>query len=420
MTVRIRHTSTPWDQVFRSTVDGITPGTQFLRGTIVVPFQWSRRTQFEVFSEPGETIEVYINNKLETRFNAGSSRTIVNLPLRKGANYIYVKGQSGSNLILVNATNYATFLKGWSLEYWQGISTTVDDHQLQLDSKFGLRSVEHQIVWQKMLPPTRVFRALAGKLAVKSLINETTTTRGVNEVASSASNSTIITRPTTVNLEFYEPSVYLVFSNAHDFGGWEFNYWIPNICHASWSAFIRLANNLDNSIFNLRSVSDTKVEFDYFGMPESAIFDFYDNECGILSLIEDLVGCFSNLRAWVRTRIHTPLCMSMYSGRSLDLDVDSPIGSDHFDTSPLDGSLTFDSCDPSDPICDGWLGAPLIPLDSGRCFDSSDGMIRELIPGTGCPSEGCFEEPIVAILNSVLLGIQQDIHVDAFASLSIV
>lgn len=417
MMISIRYMDEPWESTFDNILESIPAGSQFILGDTIVPYQWSGNTQFEVSTISGDIVEIYINDSFQVRFTAIGEKTIIKLKLRLGPNYIYVKGRYSNNLILVYATNYATYMKGWAREFWSNIQNVLDDHSNQLNSNFSLRSVEHQISWQQMLPGSREYRILMGKMSVKGMINETGTTRGVDEIATSASNTTVLSVPTQVSLEFYEPSVYLVFSNGQDFGGWEFDYWMPNICAATWSAFIRLANNLDDSIFSLTRVSDTRVEFEYFGTPDFAEFDMYDPECGIYSLLEDILGCFQNLRAWTRLRAHIPICLSLYSGRTFDLEIDAPIGRSHFDGGDLDSGGTFDSCDESDPICDGWVGMPILTLDSGRCLDSSSPVVRP-ISDDGCSIVGCVEEPYSTILGSTLLSFHLSIPISAFSTLN--
>lgn len=247
---------------------------------------------------------------------------------------------------------------------------------------------------------TRIFRILAGKLAIRALINEGGTTRGVNDIATAISNTTPLVVPTTVNLEKYEPSVYTMYDRAHDFGGYEFNIWIPNITAASWAAFIKLADNLEDDIIKLTSVSDAKVSFEYFGQPETHLFDFEDPNSDIVSIITRLLDCFFSIRVGVELLVKADIAFCAWLPLG-EFRVDNALGITVLDTeSTLDTGSTLDSIDPADPLTDGWLGTPLSPpLDSGLSLDTivQTSLFEDL---------ECTFSPFVTSLNASMLDIQ--------------
>lgn len=411
MTLRIRPASVPYESVYQGLLANVTPGSQFLRAPVVLPYTENLATPFIIDGNIGDVVEIYINSRLYTRRTLSLTQNEIGLQLVPGRNFIQVKTGSEDYLLLVAATNYATFLRAWAQQFYNYVLVKLEDIERQLNSRFSLRAVEHQISFQDLLPPTRVFRTLAGKMAVRALINETGTTRGVNDIATAASNTTPVVVPTTVSLTTFEPAVYHLYDRAHDFGGHEFNLWIPNIAAASWAAFLKLANNLDDDIIKLTKVSDSRVSFEFQGVPETHVFDFEDAGNDITSIITRLLDCFFSISVSVEqaTETDAAFCAWQYFG---ELKVDNPLGIHALDAeTQLDSGHQLDSTDDSDPLTDGWLGATIgVPLDSGVPLDNvpSSSLFEDL---------ECSFEPIVTIFSSSLMDATIAIPMHATASL---
>lgn len=286
MPLRLRPVTESFDTLYESVLGSIPAGNQWHRGPVVLPLS-ADKTPFILEGTEGDIVEVSRNGRLLQRVVLTSSAEQVDIFLEEGKNFLTVTTTGESWLLLVIAANYATVLRGWSSEYFFNVDVDFQDALNQLSSDLSLRHTEHQIDFQEYLPPTRALRVLAGKLAVRSLINETGSTRGVDDVVTAASNTTPLVRETTVNRELFEPTVYTVFSRAHDLGGHEFHIWVPNLCIGTWAAFVKLMDNLDPSIAELTSVSDEKVSLDFLGRPESHLFEFErSNICSLLGLLQ--------------------------------------------------------------------------------------------------------------------------------------
>jgi hypothetical protein len=411
MTLTIRPATVPYESVYQNLIANITPGSQFLKAPIVLPYTENLTTSFIIEGNVGDVVEIFINNRLQTRRTLTLAQAEFNLQLVTGRNFIQVKTRYEDYLLLVAATNYATFLRVWAQQFYYYAQVKVDDAQRQLNSRFSLRAVEHQLIFQDLLPPTRVLRTLAGKMAVRSLINETGSTRGVNDIATAISNTTPVVVPTQISLEKFEPAVYTLYDRSHDFGGHEFHLWIPNIAAATWSAFIKLANNLDDDIIKLTSVSDTKVSFDYFGQPETHIFDFEDVGNDIVGIITRILDCFFSISVSIEQTCLADLAFCAWTRFGV-LVVDVPLGIHSLDVGgTLDAGNLLDSTDEADPLTDGWLGTDFsLPLDSGFPLDT--------IPSTSLFDDlNCFFEPVTSLLGSSMLDISIEIPVHVTASI---
>jgi len=255
VSLRIYPAVTPYDGVYQTLLDNVLAGSQWLRSPVILPYL-REATPFIIETTAGEVIDIYINSKHVKTITASYNSNQVDIQLEQGYNFIQVTTTSENYLILVSVTYWATFLYAWAREYYYHAGVRLEDAELQLTNFFSLRSVEHQIKFQDLLPPTRAERILTGKLAVKALINETGTTRGVNEITTAASNKTPVVKATEVNTEFLDPA-YDLYTQAHDFGGYEFNCWLPNVCASVWAAFLTIINNASN--IDVVSASDIQI-----------------------------------------------------------------------------------------------------------------------------------------------------------------
>lgn len=304
MALRILPTVQPYEDLYQDLLDSIPAGSQWHKGPVVLPLTPDAPTLFLLEGNPGDVVEVFNNNARVRTVVLTEPSVQVGLTLAAGKNFIQVRTSGESFLLLVVATNYSTILRGYAEELFYHVSAKFQDAKNQLNSDLSLRAIEHQIAFQEMLPPTRAMRVLAGKLAARSLINETGSTRGVDDIVTAASNTTPVVRPTVVDLEYFEPDSRDLYSTAHDEGGFAFHVWVPNICVGSWAAFVKLMDNLEPSIAELTSVSDEVVSLNFLGRPESHTFDFETGSCSIVSLLtQDCLPIVVSVRLTVETEL---------------------------------------------------------------------------------------------------------------------
>jgi len=281
MTLKITPNVQPYEDLYQEMLDSIPAGNQWHRGPVTLPLSSSTPTPFLLEGDPGDSVQVFQNNNLIQTVVLTEPAVQIQILLVSGKNFIQVRTLAETFLLLVVATNYATIMRGYSEDYFYNVDVKFQDANNQLKSPLSLRATEHQIGFQELLPSTRSMRVLAGKLAVRSLINETGATRGVDDIVTAASNTTPVVRPTVVDLEFFEPSIRTLYSTAHDEGGFAFHIWVPSICIGTWAAFIKLMDNLEPSIADLISVSDELVTLNFLGRFEQHNFDAEDNACSI-------------------------------------------------------------------------------------------------------------------------------------------
>lgn len=327
-TLRLIPVASAFEDLYESVLASIPAGVQWHRGSVVLPLT-ADRTPFTLEGTEGDVVEITRNGTLIDRVVLTSNSEQVDLLLVEGKNFLVARTSGEQWLTLVIATNYATILRGFSQEYFFNVDVNFQDALNQLSSDLSLRHTEHQIDFQELLPPTRALRVLAGKLAVRSLINETGSTRGVDDIVTAASNTTPIVRETAVNRDLFEPSVYTVFSRAHDLGGHEFHIWVPNLCVGTWAAFVKLMDNLDPSIAELTSVTDEKVSLTFLGRPESHLFDFETDACSMISLItQDCLPIVVSIQLTVETAL--AFCAWVYP---FDVVVELALGRFRLDSS---------------------------------------------------------------------------------------
>jgi hypothetical protein len=420
MALSITPAKLPYDLLYRAVIANITPGTQFFKTApsdtqaYVVPYTDGKTSSFILEATIGSAVNISVNNSKVQYLGVTQNFTEILLQLVPGRNFILVNDGSDEKLIQVAATNYATFLRAWTSQFYNNCLVKLEDSELQLNSSLSLRATEHQLLFQELLPPTRTLRILAGKMAVRSLISETGTTRGVNDIATAITNTTPLVIPTTVNLEKYEPSVYTLYDSAHDFGGFEFNVWIPNTVAAGWAAFLKLANNLDDDIIKLTAVSDLKVSFEYQGIPETHIFDFDAPDTDIVGIVTRLLDCFYAVHVGVNLAMVANFAFCAWSPVG-SKQVDRLLGLNTLDTgATLDSGSTLDVIDPADPYDnEGWLETNLSPpLDSGLSLDTvlEVSLFEDL---------ECMYDPYTLVLGSSLLDQTLNVNTSLNVNLSV-
>lgn len=390
------------------------PDTNFLlTAPFIIPYSDVNPTTFTVTANIGDVLNFHVNGNFVTTVVAQTATLTVAIPPKRpdqnrqgmvqGRNYVRVTSPSDSMEILVAATNYMTVNQGWAEQFFNEAYLRVQRLYNQLNSRWSLRQVEHQIAWQDLLPNTRVMRTLAGKMAIKSFVNMGGTNEGVLDIAKAVTGNSPVWLPTLMDQDVYEPEARLLYSSAHDFGGYEFNIWLFNLCATSWQAFIILANNMDDSIMKLLSVTDQVVRVEINGVEEQHNFDAKEQRCQMLSILTEFLDCFSQVCVFVNADITSSFSMCAYSF-PLDLAVDYPIGRSRFDLNlPLDQlpPHNLDSCEDSDPFCDGWLGLSIsCRFDQDNCLDSMGPAVGI---GSDCPEPCCFGEPCVSMANSSLI-----------------
>ena len=297
-------TISPFQEVYQGVFQALVaamPDTGFiLKAPVIVPYSDMKATPFVITANPGDRIDVYVNDKIVQNLIAPEARFQIALQLQKGYSHIRIQSPLESFRIMVAATDYATLYAAWADQYFDEIGVNLQDLSRNLNSRFSLKQVEHQIMWQDLLPGTRMMRILAGKMAVKSLINMAPTDEGIEDIAKAITGCTPVIMPTLLDQEIYEPECRLLYASAQDFAGYEFNLWLFNLCAASWQAFVILMNNLDDDIYKLLTVSDQHVTLLHGGSTiESHVFDLEAPRCSIVNILTQFLDCFSRIKVFV-------------------------------------------------------------------------------------------------------------------------
>lgn len=373
-----------YQEVYQRVLDNIPAGNFILRAPVIVPLREGRPSEFTVETDVGTRVMVYHDNTLVHEFVAVTTVTTVPIFLQQGRNTVSARSQFESSAVLLAAVNYATYLSGWAEQWYFNVESRVEDHRAQIMSPFGLRTIENQLTFHDLLPATRVMRTLAGKLAVKSLLNLGGSTEGVTDLVTAVSGTTPVVVPTLMDSQIFEPAMRPVLLRAHDMAGFEFHLWLLNLCATEWNTFVQLCNNLPDRLARLISVTDRRVvvERNAVGGPgtgtlEAHAFDFDGAGCSIVDVLTRFFDCFSRIRVFVRTNLLSRFAFCGYVYPH-DTVVSVPIGVRLFDTGiPFDSELLLDSAEESDPYAAarGWLGLPLIHrLDHSHPFDSMSGF----------------------------------------------
>jgi len=374
----------PFEPVYHSVyarmLDAIKTTDFLIKAPIILPAS-ETGTDFTLTDlTPGIGVTISVDGKEYTKVvpdNESKTITINLLPRKR--HLVEARDDAGNvSSVLVACTYYATMLSGLADDWFTNVRRDLEDHERQLNSRYSSRLLEHRLNFENLLPRTRSFRRQLVRMGVKSLVNEMTTEQGVMDLTTAATAQTAIVNPVASPKVVFSPHVHPLFSSAADFGGFEFHIWLFNMCVASWAAFIRLANNLDDDIMKLLSVKESTVTVDVGGTVEQHVFDFSNIDCGLESILAEFMDCMSAVRAFILTTISSDYAIEAY-GYFLDTEVEDALGGRWLDSeTELDSGVVLDTEDDIDPIAaggDGWVGTGL----SGRTdFAGVDTVVQRV------------------------------------------
>lgn len=373
----------PYQEAYERVLNAIPPGNFLQRAPFILPYREGLPTDFLITTDVGNVVQVRQGDSIIREFVAVTQTTVVQIVLAQGRNTLSARTSIESAPIIVAAVHYATYLAGWAEQWYFNIEAKLEEHRLQLTSRFGLRAIENQLTFQDLLPATRVMRILAGKLAVKSMLSLGGSTQGVDELVSAVTGTSPVVVPTLMSLTRFEPAVYPIHLRAHDFSGFEFHLWLLNLCSTEWATFVHLCNNLPDDIARLITVTDRQVVVERnaangpgTGVREVHSFDSDSAGCSVVDILTRFFDCFARIRMYVRMQMLANYAFCAYS-YPFDLVVTRPLGVRLFDTNvPFDSGTPLDSAEESDPYATarGWMGLPLIRrFDGGHPLDSGSG-----------------------------------------------
>lgn len=395
MTLRLRATPTPSDSVFGRVLDGIPKGDQWKRGN-VIPYSTYGGVPLLLDATPGTLVEVYIDGRVILRVNPVAPTTPITLELNKGYNTVVVKQGIDTFQTLLVATEYAIFLRAFADEVYAAVERDIIEFEQHLASFFSTRITEHQLEFSDLLPPQFAYRTLLSKLAVRAVVNESSTTRGVDDVMTSVTSSTPLVIPEIATTDPNPPNP--VYTGADDFGGFKFHYWLPNTCAASWFGFARLVDTLSNPNLHAVSVLDHAIVVSHEG---SVYTHYFDTEAESCNSLED--KCAHDVYLAVRITSTLPIWMCWW-GHEFDVGIELPLGRGRLDSGiPFDTGIPLDDSDPTAPES-GWVGTILTTLDTPRCLDTSVGGAS----GTSRSALDCCPDPVVALLTESVLSVVVD------------
>jgi hypothetical protein len=397
----------PFEQVYHSVysrmLDAIVPSNFLLTAPIILPAS-EDGTDFTLTElTPGIAVTIDIDGKEVAQFvpDAESHTLTINLTPGRKQLVTAVDDAANRSSVLVASVYYATMLAGLAEDWFTNIRRDLEDHQRQLESKFSSRLLEHRLSFENLLPRTRAFRRQLVRMGVKALVSEMTTGRGVVDLTVAGTAQTPIVNPVASSKTVFAPHVHPLFPDAADFAGFEFHVWLLNTCVASWLAFIRLANNLDDDILKLLEVGESKVVVDASGTIEQHVFDFTASGCGLESILSEFLDCLSSIRAFILITISSDYAFELY-GYHLDTEVDNPLGGRWLDSGdPLDSGVTLDTEDDIDPLAaggDGWIGTGLDGRLDGAALDT---LIKKVVPIADL--ERVYEGPAITALQTQAL-----------------
>ena len=354
-----------YQEVYQRMLDAIKKSTFLVRAPIILPASEIGNSFVLSDLTPGIEVQIIIDGKEYTRLIPDNATKTITIYLQPGKRHLVEARDDAGNrsLLLVACTYYATMLASLAQDWFENIRRDLEDHERQLTSRYSSRLLEHRLNFENLFPRTRAFRRQLVRMGVRSLVNEMTTERGVVDLTTAGTAQTPIVVPVASPKDVFSPNIHRLYNDAADFGGYEFHIWLFNMCVASWAAFVRLANNLDDNIMEILEVKESKVVVKVGGTTtEQHVFDFTSAACGLEGILAEFLDCMASIRAFIRTTIVSDYAIEAY-GYFLDTEVENVLGGRWLDSgSALDSGVVLDTEDDIDPTAaggDGWVGTGL-------------------------------------------------------------
>lgn len=363
MTISIKPLSSIEEEVYGRVIANIPPGDFYLRAQYVQPRRdGSNRVPFVITGYIGHNVEVYLNEAFIGQIGMTATQYLVSLDLQPPPDINYLRiidtvtqEQYGTSVVVAN---YASVHYGAALDYYRHVWLPLQNQRWSLTSEWSGRLVEFYFKYHQNFPDTNALRTLAVRLTSRATWNNLPTDLGVRNMVGSLCAS----EPVIVDLTNSRPSIDLALHPllpiSVDYGGSEFNVWIPDFPTSREVALLKLCRSNDALV--LKSFEEGHTFLTVNGEP----IDLYkDATQANLAHVLQRIGTMDYMRAWV--------------GRDRDIDHYRRFWSSPMDnvveppglgiTRPFDDFSTFDSgstLDSAEPFADLWNGLTVSPLDS--------------------------------------------------------
>jgi hypothetical protein len=241
-------------------------------------------------------------------------KTVVKLALGKGENKISALSDiSESYYVIVAANNYTTIQAGYAKQIYEGTVVDLQDQQKAVFSKTSTRISERFTTYQDILPTSRSIRTISNKMAMRSLVVDSSHEVGMLDLLAALTVSTPIFQDQNQEMVLFEPTTKPLFNNQEAFGGVEAHVWLPNLCIDRWATFVKFVSNL--SCFRIVSISEGQVViYNSNGELETHVFNQSDLACSALDALTSQ-NCFDNIpvNLTIRDILNIFICAAQYS-----------------------------------------------------------------------------------------------------------
>jgi len=263
--LKIKPASHLEDEVFNRALSGIPSGNFYLTAQYVQP-RWggTTRVNFVIEGTKSNMVSVYLstedgNDQLLTRVGMSADTTMVSLPLKPPPDINYIRAvdgvydaatdtwtatgeESGCSVVVVN---YGTVHYGMASDWYQHVWLPYVIQNWSVTSEWGCRLVEWTQLYHNLFPDTQAMRTLAVRLVSRATWHEQPTTRGVIDQVAALCATQPFVRELSNNRPWVDTDLWPLLPIFADYGGHEFNVWVPDIPTARQLAVTRLVENLD-------------------------------------------------------------------------------------------------------------------------------------------------------------------------------
>lgn len=246
----------------------------------------------------------------------GSVRSLVNIKLAKGINYVSVENTTdGKAEYMIGASTIGLIHEAIAIDIFDRLVDPLNEHEADISNPLSSRLLEWLLPFADILPDVRTPRLVATRVLLRCLLHETSSERGVRDfLAAFGYNNPLFIKQSSSSV--LEPVTHPIFKRAQDFGGYDVHVWLPNVCENNRSVFVSMVNNI-RELYSLKALSEEEIVYRYNeefvlgeGFKENAStlqIDRFNTSSPICSLYGLTSLDCMNIKAWMRGGIETSM-----------------------------------------------------------------------------------------------------------------
>lgn len=367
MTLTIKPAGSYEEQVFTRVMAAIPSGQAYpTSGPNPRPIQ--DRTAFLIEGTFGRRVRIYLNDGLVSEIGIVSRATRIELTLMPWPeiNWIRIVDSAGEESSIGVTLSYMALVHyGAAIDYFRHTYLDLLTQSWSLQGAWSSRTMEFRFLYHHAMPDTTALRALGVKLTSRAVFHGSPTTLGIQNLLAALAATNPVVLALSNNRPRFDPAIWPLLPASADYGGYEFNLWLPDLPTARETALWQLATTVPSAI---RVVSaEEGVTYAQVGNVWYTNLRKDWSQQNLRDLLMR-IGPMDSWQAYVAPVVSVDIARRFWSYAFDNVIVAPGLGAHAFDSGELLDS--GDPLDQSEPFTELWNGVAITPFDAGAELDS--------------------------------------------------